>query len=68
MFLLSHQYPIYIALLPHSSHIPCPSHPPRLDHSNYTWRRVQAIKLRLHHFNPAFYCRHSLGYWDIVAF
>jgi hypothetical protein len=20
--------------------MPCPSHPPRLDHSNYTWRRV----------------------------
>jgi hypothetical protein len=23
----------------------CPSHPPWLDHSNYTWRRVQAMKL-----------------------
>jgi hypothetical protein len=24
--------------------MPCPSHPPRLDHSNYAWRRVQAMK------------------------
>jgi hypothetical protein len=23
--------------------MPCPSHPPRLDHSNYTWRRVQVM-------------------------
>jgi hypothetical protein len=23
----------------------CPSHPPWLDHSNYTWRRVQVMKL-----------------------
>jgi hypothetical protein len=24
--------------------MPCPSHPPWLDHSNYTWRRVQVMK------------------------
>jgi hypothetical protein len=23
--------------------MPCPSHPPWLDHSNYTWRRVQVL-------------------------
>jgi hypothetical protein len=23
--------------------MPCPSHPPWLDHSNYTWRRVQVM-------------------------
>jgi hypothetical protein len=23
----------------------CPSHSPRLHHSNYTWRRLQAMKL-----------------------
>jgi hypothetical protein len=22
-------------------YMPCPSHPPWLDHFNYTWRRVQ---------------------------
>jgi hypothetical protein len=36
----SHQYPICIPLLPNSCYMPCPSHPPWLDHSNYTWRRV----------------------------
>jgi hypothetical protein len=44
-FWLSHQYPICIALLAHSCYIPCPSHPPWLDHSNYTWRRVKVMKL-----------------------
>jgi hypothetical protein len=30
---------------PHSCYIPYLSHSPRLDHSNYTWRRVQIKKL-----------------------
>jgi hypothetical protein len=38
---LSHQYPICSPLLPHLCYMPCPSHPPWLDNSNYTWRRVQ---------------------------
>jgi hypothetical protein len=25
--------------------MPCPSHPSWLDYSNYTWRRVQVMKL-----------------------
>jgi hypothetical protein len=25
--------------------MPCPPHRPWLDHSNYTWRRVQVMKL-----------------------
>jgi hypothetical protein len=29
----------------HSCRMPCPSDPPWLDHSNYTWRRVQVMKL-----------------------
>jgi hypothetical protein len=32
-------------ILPHSCYMPCPSHPPSLDHSNYTWRRVQVMNL-----------------------
>jgi hypothetical protein len=44
-FLVSHQYPTCIPLLPHTCHMPCPSHPPRLDRSNYTWRRVQVMNL-----------------------
>jgi hypothetical protein len=33
--------------------MPCPSHPPWLDHSNYAWRRVQAMKLLIMQFSPA---------------
>jgi hypothetical protein len=44
-FWLSHQYPICIPLRPHSCYMPCPYHHPLLDHSNYTWRRVQAEPL-----------------------
>jgi hypothetical protein len=29
----------------HLCYIFCPSHPPWLDHSNYTWRRVKVMKL-----------------------
>jgi hypothetical protein len=32
--------------------MPCPSHPPWLDHSNYTWRRVQVMKLLITQFSP----------------
>jgi hypothetical protein len=32
-------HPIGIPLCPHSCYMPCPSHPPWLDHSNYTWWR-----------------------------
>jgi hypothetical protein len=35
---LSHQYPTCIPS-PHSCYMPRPSHPPWLDHSNYTWRK-----------------------------
>jgi hypothetical protein len=31
---------IYIPRLPHSCYMPCPSHPPWLDHSNYVWRGI----------------------------
>jgi hypothetical protein len=37
---LPHLYPICIQLFPHSYYMPCPSHPPSLDHSNYVWRGV----------------------------
>jgi hypothetical protein len=48
-FWLSNQYPICIPLLPHSCYMPCPSHPPWLDHS---WRRVQVTKLHIMQFSP----------------
>jgi hypothetical protein len=41
---------IYAFLFPHSCYMPCPSHPPRLDHSNYTRRKVQVTKLLIMQF------------------
>jgi hypothetical protein len=35
----------------HTFYIPCPSHPPWLDHSNYTWRRVQVMELLVMQFS-----------------
>jgi hypothetical protein len=32
--------------------MPRPSHPPWLGHSNYTWRRVQVMKLLIMQFSP----------------
>jgi hypothetical protein len=34
----------------HSCYKSCPSHPPRLDYPNYTWRRVQITKLLIWSF------------------
>jgi hypothetical protein len=51
-FWLSHQYPICIPPLPHSCYMPCPSHPPWLDHSNYVWRGVQVMTLIIMQFPP----------------
>jgi hypothetical protein len=44
---------------PNSCYISCPSHPPLLDHSNYTWRRVQVVKLLIMQFSPTF--RHLIS-------
>jgi hypothetical protein len=30
----------------HSCYMPCNSHPPWFHHSNYTWKRVQVMKLQ----------------------
>jgi hypothetical protein len=44
----SYMYP------PDACHIPCPSHPPWLDHANYEyiWRRARTTKLLIVHFPP----------------
>jgi hypothetical protein len=44
---------------PHSCYMPCPSHSPWLDRSNYVWRGVQVMKLLLMPFSPIF-CHLSL--------
>jgi hypothetical protein len=36
----------------HSCYMPCQFHPQRLDHSNYTWRRVQITKLFVMQLSP----------------
>jgi hypothetical protein len=41
--------------------MPCPSHPPWLDHSNYTWRRVKVMKLLIMQFFLTFY--HFISLW-----
>jgi hypothetical protein len=39
----------------HSCYIPYSSHPPSSDHSNYTWRRVQVMKLLITQFSQTSY-------------
>jgi hypothetical protein len=39
------------APLPHSCCMPCPSHPPWLDH-NYIWQGVQVMRLFIMQFSP----------------
>jgi hypothetical protein len=44
---------------PHSFYMPCPSHPPWLDHSNYVWRGVQVMKFLIMQFSPISSLHHS---------
>jgi hypothetical protein len=46
-----HQNVICVHLLSHAYYIPCSSHPPWLDHSNYTWRRIHIMKLLIMQFS-----------------
>jgi hypothetical protein len=48
---LSHQQHMCVPLLPHSSYVPDLSHPPQFDYSNYTWLRVQIMKLFVTQFS-----------------
>jgi hypothetical protein len=43
-FLLAFPPKSYMHSSPHSCYMPCPSHPPRLDHSYYTRRSYVAIR------------------------
>jgi hypothetical protein len=40
---------LHAFLFSHACYMPCPSH---LHHSNYTWRRVQVMKLLIMQFSP----------------
>jgi hypothetical protein len=57
-FWLSHNLPIRVLFLPHSCYMPRPPLPSRLDHSNYTWRRVQITMLLVIQFSP--FSRHLI--------
>jgi hypothetical protein len=46
-----HQFPLCNYLLPRSCYMPLPFHPPWLDHSHYTCRRVQIIELLVTRFS-----------------
>jgi hypothetical protein len=48
----AHRSPPLVPLLSHSCYMPCPSHPPWLDHSNYVWWGVQVTKLLIMQFAP----------------
>jgi hypothetical protein len=50
---------------PRPCYMHCPSHPPRLDHSNYTWGRVLVTNLLVMQFSPPF-CNSSLFVTNIL--
>jgi hypothetical protein len=39
-------------VLPYPCYVSCPSYPPWLDRFNYTWRKVQVMKLLIMQFSP----------------
>jgi hypothetical protein len=45
LFWFSHQNSPHIPCLSYACCMPCKSDPPRLNHSNHIWRRVQVMKL-----------------------
>jgi hypothetical protein len=56
--LLSSGFPtniLYEFLCSPSCYVPCSPHPSWLDHSNYTWRRVQVMKFLIVRFSPVYY-------------
>jgi hypothetical protein len=54
---LSDQYPICIPLRPYPCYMPCPFHPPWLDHSKCTWRTVHITQSSAQIFSSAPYCQ-----------
>jgi hypothetical protein len=58
---LSHQYPISIPLLSHSCYMPCTSYHHWLENFNYTWRKVQVMKLFIMQFSPT--SHHFIYLW-----
>jgi hypothetical protein len=53
LFLLDFSPISYMQSFSTPCYMPCPSHSLWLDHSNYTWPRVQVMKLLITQFSPA---------------
>jgi hypothetical protein len=51
-------------LSPHSCYMPCASHPPWLDHSNYTWRRGLVDYIEFEDLLTA--TMKSTTFWDVT--
>jgi hypothetical protein len=45
--------------------MPCPSHPPLLDHSDYVWRGVQVMKLLIMQWKMEL--KETNMYWILLA-
>jgi hypothetical protein len=52
---------LFAFLFSHACYMPCPIHPPWVHHSNYTWRKVQVMKLLIVPFSLFFYYFFPLG-------
>src|SRR5215475_13412528 len=49
---LPHQHPVYTSILPHTRHMPCPSHSSRFYHPHYIGQGVQIIQLLVMQLSP----------------
>jgi hypothetical protein len=58
----SNRHTQHVPLLPHSCHMSRPPYPPRLYNSNYTWRRVEIMKLLVMQLSPP--SGHSIPLWS----
>jgi hypothetical protein len=53
---------LYAFLLSHLCYMVCLFHPPSTDHTNYTWQRVQVIKLSIMQLSPL--SCHYIFFWS----
>jgi hypothetical protein len=56
-FLVAYFRPAFHICMPlclYSCYMPCPSHSPWLNHSNYTWRQIQVMKLLIMQLFPTY--------------
>jgi hypothetical protein len=51
---------LYAVSSTHSCYMPSPPHPPRLDDSNYTWRKMLIVQLFIVQFSPSLFGQNIL--------